>query len=264
MHDPAPMPDPTRRFSDRVEYYVRSRPRYPREILDFCRSELRLAPADQVADVGSGTGFLSELFLQNGNPVFAVEPNDAMRLAAEKSLSRIPTFHSVKGTAEQTGLPAGAFGFVVAGQAFHWFDRDRARLEFQRLLRPDGWVLLVWNDRERDPAADSFSAAYDAMVSQFQIDWHKVRHESITAQDSRVLADFFAPGGYQHKTFANPQSLDLDGVLARALSSSYLPLPGQPGCDRMLDRLREIYRRHAKDGCVVQQYNTKVYYGRLS
>jgi SAM-dependent methyltransferase len=264
MHDPAPMPDPTRRFSDRVEYYVRSRPRYPREILDFCRSELRLAPADQVADVGSGTGFLSELFLQNGNPVFAVEPNDAMRLAAEKSLGRIPNFHSVKGTAEQTGLPGGGFGFVVAGQAFHWFDRARARLEFQRLLRPDGWVLLVWNDREKVAATDSFSAAYDAMVREFQIDWHKVRHESITAQDSGVLAAFFAPGGYQHKTFANPQSLDLDGLLARALSSSYLPLPGQPRCDPMLDRLREIYRRHAKDGHVVQPYNTQVYYGRLS
>ena len=232
--------------------------------MGFCRSELHLQPADHIADIGSGTGFLSELFLQNGNPVFAVEPNDAMRLAAETNLSHAPNFHSIKGTAEQTGLPAGDFGFVVAGQAFHWFDRVRAKAEFQRLLRPDGWVLLIWNDREKDHSRDGFAAAYDAMVREFQIDWHKVRHESITAQDSRVLAAFFAPGGHQHKTFGNPQTLDLDGLLARALSSSYLPLPGQPRCDQMLDRLREIYRLHAKDGHIVQQYNTQVYYGRLS
>ena len=232
--------------------------------MDFCRSELLLRPADHIADIGSGTGFLSELFLQNGNPVFAVEPNDAMRRAAEKNLSRDPNFHSIIGTAEHTGLAAGDFGFVVAGQAFHWFDRVRARIEFQRILRPDGWVLLVWNEREKDFAHDEFSAAYDAMVREFQIDWHKVRHESVTAHDSPALAAFFAPGGYQLKTFVNPQKLDLDGLLARALSSSYLPLPGQPGCDRMLDRVREIFQVHAKDGHVVQQYITKVYYGRLN
>ena len=256
------MLDPTKRFSDRVEYYVRSRPRYPREVLDFCRSELLLHPEDPIADIGSGTGLLSELFLQNGNRVFAVEPNDAMRLAAEKNLGHDPNFHSSSGTAEQTGLPAGGFRFVVAGQAFHWFDRDLARTEFHRILRPHGWVLLIWNERNT-MRSDGFSAAYDAVVREFQTEWHKGSHEKLTSGESDVLPAFFAPGDCQVKTFSNSQSLDLDGLFARAFSSSHLPLPGQPGADRMVDQLRETFRAHAKDGRVMQQYDTKVYYGRL-
>jgi SAM-dependent methyltransferase len=231
--------------------------------LDFCRSELLLQPKDPIADVGSGTGILSELFLENGNPVFAVEPNDAMRLAAEKNLSRDPNFHSINGTAEHTGLPAASFRFVTAGQAFHWFDHARARAEFRRILRPHGWVLLIWN--ERDTAHPSgFSAAYDTVASEFQTKWHKGSHEKLTAPDSDALPAFFAPGDCHVKTFPNSQSLDLDGLFARAFSSSHLPLPGQPGADRMVDRLKEIFRVHAENERVMQQYITKVYYGRLS
>jgi SAM-dependent methyltransferase len=259
----APALDSTKRFSDRVDYYLRSRPKYPSAIIQFCREKLNLRPADPVADIGSGTGFLSELFLKNGNPVFGVEPNDPMRAAAEKSLVHFPNFHSVKGTAEETTLPSGAIGFVVAGQAFHWFDRTRSRAEFVRILRPGGWVVLAWNEREKHENPHGFSAAYDAMVREFQIDWRKVHHENITSHDSAVLHEFFAPGGYQMITFDNPQTLDLDGVLARALSSSYLPLPGQPGCDPMLQRLREIFALHATESRVVQGCTTKLYYGRL-
>jgi SAM-dependent methyltransferase len=263
LQNPPPSLDPTQRFSDRVEYYVRARPRYPHAILDFCRSELLLRPKDPIADVGSGTGILSELFLENGNPVFGVEPNDAMRLAAEKNLGGRANFNSISGTAEDTGLPTASFRFVTAGQAFHWFDHARARAEFRRILQPDGWVLLIWN--ERDTAHSSgFSAAYDTVVSEFQTKWHKGSHEKLTAPDSDALPAFFAPGDCQVKTFPNSQSLDLDGLFARAFSSSHLPLPGQPGADRMVDRLKEIFRVHAKDGCVVQQYITKVYYGRLT
>jgi SAM-dependent methyltransferase len=261
--DPSPEPDSKKRFSNRVEYYVKSRPRYPKAVLDFCQAELSLLPSDQIADIGSGTGFLSELFLQNGNTVYGVEPNDPMRISAEKSLAHIPNFYSVNGTSEQTGLPTGTFGFVVAGQAFHWFDRIKSRIEFQRILRPDGWVLLVWNERENYDSPDGFSAAYQAMVKEFQIDWHTVRHENMTSQDSETLHAFFAPADYQLKSFDNPQTLDLEGALARALSSSYLPLPGQPRCEEMLDGLREIFRLNGKNGVVVQQYVTKVYYGRL-
>jgi SAM-dependent methyltransferase len=263
LSSPQPSLDPTQRFSDRVEYYVRARPRYPHAVLDFCRNELLLRPEDPIADIGSGTGILSELFLENGNPVFGVEPNDAMRLAAEKNLSGMGNFNSVNGTAEHTGLPAASFRFVTAGQAFHWFDHARARAEFQRILGPEGWVLLIWN--ERDAAHSSgFSAAYDTVAKEFQTEWHKGSHEKLTAPDSDALPAFFAPAKCQVKTIANSQSLDLDGLFARAFSSSHLPLPGGPGADQMVERLREIFRVHAKDGYVMQQYITKVYYGRLS
>jgi SAM-dependent methyltransferase len=256
--------DSTKRFSDRVEYYVRSRPRYPAAILDFCRTELGLRPQDKIADIGSGTGFLSEPFLRDGNEVFAVEPNDAMRLAAEKWLANFPKFHSINARAEATTLPDKSIDFILAGQAFHWFDRPRTKAEFHRILRATGWVLLVWNEREKATPDDPFPAEYDAVIGEFATDWTKIRHENLTNADPRELTEFFAPAKMQTREFDNPQTLDEEGVLARALSSSYLPLPGQPGCEEMLVRLRQIVRRCGKDAKVVQPYTAKVYYGRLA
>jgi SAM-dependent methyltransferase len=257
-------PDPTQRFSDRVEYYVKSRPRYPHALLDVCQTELTLRPQDNIADIGSGTGFLTELFLQNGNEVFGIEPNAPMRQAAEKLLADFPKFQSINATAEATSLPEKSIDLIIAGQAFHWFDRPRAKVEFQRILRPSGQVLLVWNEREPNPTPGSFAAEYAGVVHEFQLDYHRVRHENLTNEDPRHLTDFFSPSEMQTHTFPNPQTLDLEGVLARALSSSFLPLPGQPRCEEMLTRLREIVQRTGKDGKVTQPYTTKIYYARLT
>lgn len=254
--------DSTQRFSSRADYYAKSRPRYPRALLDFCRTNLGLKPEHPIADIGSGTGILTELFLQNANPIFAVEPNEPMRRQAETSLAKFKNFHSIPATAEATTLPAQSVDFILAGQAFHWFDRPRARAEFLRILKPAGQVLLIWNDR--DKTTDDFSAAYDSVVREFETDWHKVHHEQYTGPDSPAITEFFAPIRYKLETFENPQPLDLDLLIARALSSSYLPLPGEPGCDKMLARLREIFDRFSSNRKVVQPYTTKLYHGRLT
>jgi SAM-dependent methyltransferase len=254
--------DPTRRFSDRVQYYVRSRPKYPTALLDFCRGRLGLCAQHRVADIGSGTGFLSELFVRNGNDVFAVEPNTEMRAAAEAALGTFPNFRSVDAIAEATTLEPASIDFVTAGQAFHWFDRGCCRVEFQRILRPGGWAMLVWNERKSDN--DPFGQAYETLVQEFQTDLTQVKRRSIDATDSTAMVEFFAPARHRVATFPNPQFLDLDGLIARALSSSYLPLPGQPRCQEMLDRLGEIFSAHSPNGKVRQNYETRMFYGRLS
>src|SRR6266581_6258084 len=135
------MNDPTQRFSNRVENYLRYRPRYPAEILEVLRAECGLQATSLIADVGSGTGFLAELFLSNGNQVFGIEPNPEMREAGEQLLRSYPKFTAVAATAEITTLPEASVDFVTAGQAFHWFDRERCRDEFRRILRPASWVV---------------------------------------------------------------------------------------------------------------------------
>lgn len=137
------MTDHTRRFTGRVESYARHRPSYPWAVIELFERECGLASDSVVADVGSGTGILSTLFLENGNRVFGVEPNAEMRAAAERLLGDRSRFTSVAGTAEDTTLEAGSVDLVVAGQAFHWFDAGRARAEFARTLSPDGWVALI-------------------------------------------------------------------------------------------------------------------------
>ena len=137
----------TERFSDRVADYVRYRPSYPPDLLDCLRRNCGLTPHWIIADVGSGTGLLTKIFLENGNRVFAVEPNAAMRAAGEEFLRGFEQLASREGRAEATGLEAHSVDLVAAGQAFHWFDRRRARAEFERILKPSGWVALVWNER---------------------------------------------------------------------------------------------------------------------
>jgi SAM-dependent methyltransferase len=253
--------DNTRRFSDRVDFYVRARPTYPTAVLDFCRDPLGLRADFSVADVGSGTGLLTELFLGNGNSVFAVEPNDEMRRAAEERLGHFPGFHSVAATAEATGLADDSLRFVLAGQAFHWFDPPRARAEFRRILVPGGWVVLVWNERRTLPG--NFMAEYGAITAEFRTDAKAAGHSAITAPGSTVLKEFFAPGGYATATFDHSQELDLPGLQDRLNSSSQMPLPGQPRHGELIAKVEKAFARHAVGGRVRLDYDTRVYYGRL-
>lgn len=252
------MIDPTKRFSSRVENYIKYRPGYPPAVLDLLREQCGLTPASVVADVGSGTGILSELFLRNGNRVFAVEPNPEMRAAGERLLRDYPNFTSVDGTAEATTLPDRSVDFVTAGQAFHWFDPRRARAEFARILRPGGWVALIWNDRRID--SSPFLQAYEQLLRRYSLDYRTVDHKHI---DAAVLRPFFGPAGYTLAAFANRQDFDYAGLAGRLMSSSYAPEAGHPNHRPMLEHLRAIFDAHQVDGAVAFEYETQVYYGHL-
>ncbi len=251
--------DPTKRFSSRVENYVRYRPGYPAAIIDFLKAECQLAPASTVADIGSGTGKLTELFLRNGNPVFGVEPNLEMREAAERLLKSYPRFQSIAATAEATTLPDGAADIITAGQAFHWFDRESARREFLRVLKPNGWVVLIWNDRKID--SSPFLAAYEELLVNFAIEYRAVNHKNI---DAAMIGAFFGAGGFKRATFPNEQIFDLEGLQGRLLSSSYAPELGHPKHAPMLAALADIFNQHQNSGKVALECDTAVYYGSLS
>jgi SAM-dependent methyltransferase/GNAT superfamily N-acetyltransferase len=254
-----PLPDTTRRFSDRVRDYVRYRPDYPAGILPMLVRETAFSSRSVVADIGSGTGKLAVLFLDYGNRVYGVEPNEEMRRAAEELFNRYDNFTSVKGTAEATGLPDKSVDVITAGQAFHWFDVPNARIEFRRILKPGGRVVLVWNQWSAD--LSPLLADYQALLTAFSLDANRVRHT-----EQRVEADmaaFFGPQGHTRQTLDNRQVFDFAGFKGRLLSSSYAPLPGHPSHEPMVARLREIFDKHQRDGLVVFDYKTHVYYGEM-
>jgi SAM-dependent methyltransferase len=249
--------DAKTRFSNRVDDYVKYRPGYPPRVIEILESECGLTEASVIADVGSGTGILTELFLKNGNNVWAVEPNCEMREAAERILGGYPCFHSVDGAAESTTLPDACADFVTAAQAFHWFDRARAKVEFRRILRPGGWAVILWNHRLTD--ATPFLADYERLLMKFATDYEKVDRRRITPD---ILRDFFAPSAYRSQFFPNNQTFDLEGLKGRLLSSSYAPAPGHPRHEPMIDELRSLFDLHQRDGRVAIEYTTQMYYGQ--
>jgi len=247
----------TTRFSNRVSEYVKYRPHYPQAIIDTLRANCHLVPNSIVADIGSGTGILAEMFLRNGNVVYAVEPNREMRQAAEEFLGGYPSFRSVAATAEDTTLSEACVDFITAGQAFHWFDREKCRVEFRRVLRPGGWVVIVWNQRRTDTP---FLSEYEQLLKKHATDYDRVNHRNITDE---MLLWFFGSDGFVSCAFPNSQSHDFEGIRGRLLSTSYVPARGQPGCAAMLDDLDGVFREHQKDGQVTLEYVTQMYYGRL-
>ncbi len=253
-----PSSDPTQRFTGRVEKYARYRPSYPKAVLDLLKTKCGLTSASVVADVGSGTGILSRLFLENGNRVFGIEPNEEMREASERSLGQHLRFMSVAGTAEATTLDDACVDFITAGQAFHWFDPERARAEFARILKPGGWVALIWNWRrkERTPLL----VAYERLLEACRMDRGEAE---IWRRGDEMASAFFGPGSFETASFDNKQVLDLDGFKGRLLSTSYVPAEDEPGSEAMLRDAEKIFREHQTSGKITVEYDTKVYYGQL-
>ncbi len=253
------MSDSTKRFSSRVENYSKYRPGYPAAVIDLLHRECGLSAGSHTADIGSGTGILTEMLLKNGGQVFAVEPNPEMRAAAERLFGAHPNFHSVNGTAEATTLPAQSVEIIVAAQAFHWFDCTRARQEFTRILKPGGWVALIWNDRRT--GSTPFLQAYEQLLQECSLDYRAVDHKQI---DAATIGAFFAPEAFKSASFENVQVFDFEGLKGRLLSSSYAPEPGHPKHESMLRELFAIFEKHARQNQIVFEYDTLVYYGRLA
>lgn len=246
----------TIRFSNRVENYVKYRPHYPKEIINFLKANCGLSNSAVIADIGSGTGISSEIFLENGNKIYAIEPNAEMRAAAEKIFSGNENFISINATAEDTTLESSSVDFIIAGQAFHWFDRTRSKTEFNRILRKNGYCVLIWN--EKTPSSD-FMESYEELIRNYGTDYEKINHENI---DDEIIAEFYSPGQVQLKTFEHTHPLDYNGLEGRLLSSSYIPLEGER-YDLMINDLKNMFGKNNKDGFVNMEYETRVYYGNL-
>jgi SAM-dependent methyltransferase len=249
--------DSKQRFANRVADYMRYRPGYPVAVLDLLRQECALQPSRVIADVGSGTGLLSELFLKNGNRVVGVEPNAEMRAGGDEYLKSYANFRSVAGSAEATTLDAASMDFITAGQAFHWFAPAPARREFLRILKPNGWVAIVWNDRLEDTP---FARAYEALLQRYGTDYKNVKD---SYPEVGKIGEFFASPDFAARDFPNFQLFDWDGLRGRLRSSSYAPTEGHANYPPLMAGLEKLFRESEIDGKVRMEYLTHIYWGHL-
>jgi len=244
--------DPKKRFSSRVENYIKYRPNYPQEIIDFLKEKGILLKDSIIVDIGSGTGILSEMFLKEGNTVYGVEPNLDMRKAGEKLLEKYRNFTSIEGSAESTGLEDKSVDIIAVGQAFHWFNLEQAKMEFKRILRPEGTVIIVWNNRRK--SGNTFSGDYEKLMRKYGTDYNLVR------KSETKIEDFFI---YKKKMFYNYQKLDHSGLKGRFLSASYIPLEKGPKFNEMIRELKKVFKENQKNGFIILEYDTEVNYGVL-
>ncbi|KIL34352.1 methyltransferase [Cohnella kolymensis] len=246
------------RFTDRVDHYVKYRPGYPKEAIDYLYETVGFASHSEIADIGAGTGIFTKLLLERCSHVTAVEPNEAMREYAEQMLQGDPNFRAAAGSAEMTGLPDGSVDFIVCAQAFHWFDLAAAQTEFRRILRAGGKVVLVWNSRLT--VGTPFLTEYEKLLHTYGTDYAAVNHRNIS-QDH--LTAFFQHGSFQAARFSNRQIFDYDGLKGRLLSSSYSPQAGHQNYIPMMSELRKLFDRNEQDGKVFFDYETEVYWGGI-
>jgi SAM-dependent methyltransferase len=246
-------PDPAERFTGRSSDYKLYRPRYPDALYRYMLENTLIWRGCSVADVGSGTGIFARGLLDRGAVVFAVEPNQEMRQCAEADLGSLAGYHSIAGRSEATSLGTGSVDAVTAAQAFHWFDTAPTRIEFSRILRPDGQVCIVYNERD---VCDPFSHEYEGLVGVYS-DPDRARRER--SRDPRA----FFGGKCKEASFPIQQELDRDGLLGRVLSNSHMPKKGDYGYKEVLRHLSEIFERHQENGRVILRYNSRIYHGTL-
>ncbi|HXH61938.1 MAG TPA: methyltransferase domain-containing protein, partial [Fimbriimonadaceae bacterium] len=193
--------------------------------------------------------------VETGARVFGVEPNGDMRREMERSA---PQVVGLPTTAENTWLTSRSIDLVTCAQSFHWFDFGAARREFLRILRPDGWVALVWNERLDD--ATPFMVGYQKALEAYCPDYANARHRERSEDDLRA---FFLPFEMRVASFPNEQRLDFEGLVGRSLSSSYAPLEGEPEHAAFIGALKSLFGEFSVEGVVSFPYSTRVYYGRL-
>ena len=250
------MTNTVERFSNRVENYIKYRPTYPPAVLELFKDKMGLTTASFVADIGSGPGISARQFLENGNTVYCVEPNDAMRSAAEELLRGYAGFRSVKGDSENTTLPDESIDFVTAAQAFHWFKPEPTKAEFRRILRRGGFVALIWNLRQLD--STPFLIEYEQFILAHANDYAAVRHDNITEAE---IADFF-DGSFQRARFDNIQVFDLDGLKGRLFSSSYMPSENTDNGRAVEKDLHDLFTKYAENGKIEIFYDTNVFFSK--
>ncbi|HTZ89404.1 MAG TPA: methyltransferase domain-containing protein [Alloacidobacterium sp.] len=246
------------RFTGRVESYRQFRPRYPSTVVALLEAECGLTPTSTIADIAAGTGLLAEIFLARGFEVTAVEPNEEMRTACGSLIERYLRLHCVDGSAEATGLPSDAFDLITVGQALHWFDLERARAEFSRILRTDGWCAVIYNERRL--GGDGFHDGYERLLREFGIDYEVVRRQHLTPDQ---IDGFFSSSPVKRVVFPNAQLFTVEALTGRIVSSSYMPRPGHARYATMLDAIAHLFETYQENGLVRLEYTCAVSYGRL-
>lgn len=245
------------RFSYRAGHYDKFRPNYPGELVSFLYEHVPVNPDNIVADIAAGTGIFTEQLAGWGNPIFAIEPNSAMRQLAVERLEPYENCICRDGTAESTGLPDGSVDLIVSAQAFHWFHLPKTRVEFARIGRGSPFVAVIWNLRNAD---SQFEAGYETLIQTYAVDYLQVSQRRM---DTAEVLSFFAPETPIYRVFVHEDSLTYEQLRGRTLSYSYMPEAHSAVWPEVLERLKGLFDNHQQGGRVRLSYKTRLFLGKI-
>lgn len=246
--------NPKGRFSSRVENYAKYRPNYPNEIIGFLNTSIGLTKGAIIADIGSGTGISAKLFLDNGNEVYGIEPNAEMRSTGEKYLINYTNFHSIDASSEYTKLESESVDIITSGQAFHWFEPEATKKEFLRILKPGGFVVIINNRRKFSNS--KFMNEYMELIEKYS---EREGGNSLNTD----LPKFFGLKTIDKEIFSNPQVYNLERLKGDLVSYSYIPNEEDPRFNYMISELELLFKKYNKNGTLIFDYETVVYYCKM-
>lgn len=199
-------------FRAAADDYDRARPDYPAEAGRWLAEKLDLRPGRQVVDIAAGTGKLTRLLVDTGASVVAIEPVAEMRSRLTSALAQVL---ALDGTAEKLPLADASVDAATVGQAFHWFDGERALLEIHRVVADAGRLAVVYNRR---PLEDPLHAAIEAIIAPLRQD--TPAHRSGRWRDAFAGTSLWS--AVEEVELAHAQQLDREGVIARVASISFI------------------------------------------
>ena len=219
-----------RGFQAGAAAYERGRPGYPREAIEWLVRQLSLAPERTVLDIGAGTGKPTRELVATGAQVVAIEPVPAMREQLERAVAAA---RALDGTAEALPVGDGSVDAITVAQAFHWFDVTRALAEFHRVLRPAGRFVLIWNRRNLD---QPLHREISAIIEPYHGD--TPRHQRGAWRPPLDSSALFTPVAELEVPYE--QELDIEGVVDRVGSTSFIAALPEPEREDVLGRVRAL------------------------
>lgn len=222
-------------FTDRAENYLKGRPEYPAEFIEYLYNELGISKNDSIADIGSGTGKMSKLFLEKGNKVFCVEPNIDMRSLSNELLNHYKHYVSIAKPAEDTGIKSNVVDYIVCGNSYDYFDRNLAKPEFKRILKKTGKVIVTYYGQQNEKVSEEI----EELNSKYGL-----KQTYTIPQKNRDFSDIFTKDKFIEKIFEHKFSESYEDFIAGCLSSSHAPKPNTENYNLYCDGLKKIFNNN--------------------